>query len=137
MKVDGEVFAMAKRLQELGMKSKDIQAFMKLSRSTVNRIMNSDDYEDYREYILKHCSHPIELKQKTGKEIDMDSMYETFGVKNPPLVIDTHDERLICDAKTALVNNIWKIQGALYAIGKSLEMILKTNEEGKHNEQGY
>ena len=53
---------------------------------------------------------------------------------NDHLITDTNDERIISECKKAIVRNIWHIHNAVYAIGKSLELIFKTNEEGNTNE---
>lgn len=122
MKVNEEVFTRAKRLQALGMRRNEIEAFTKLSRATVSRIMNAANYDGYREYVLTHCCHP----KKSGKKPDEDL--------NGQLVIEMPDERMICEAKNALAESIWHIQSELYAIGKALEIILKIDKEGNTNE---
>lgn len=146
--VSGETIRKIDKLHRKGLSSYEIADFVHASDSAVKsyiRIidaafgngsfcLNPKVYN--KKAVAEFCKFagvmvPINTYERNTEQIEF---HETKCEMEKPLIIDTPDERLICECRKALVNHLWAIYNNVYAIAKSLEIILKTNEEGNTNE---
>ena len=145
MRMDGETIKKIMNLHKKGMSTREIMDYVDMSESSVNSYTKIIDAAFGNG---KFCLNPKAYNKSAvtdfcrivGVAVPMNTHYEMqpeqiqFTEPEKPLIIDTPDERLICDARKALVNSVRHIYTELYAVAKSLELILKTNEEGNTNE---
>lgn len=134
-RVDKKIYEKAKKLINMndanggGYTRRELGEMLdpKLSDTTMSMIAVSKDFENYRDRILAKAKRHV---RTNGLQLNL----EDVAIVEKPVIIDTPEERLICDARTALIHNLWNVHSAIYAIAKSLEILLKINEEGKCNE---